>query len=445
MNHLNIIQSIERIQDIRLYGKVTALRSLLIEVTASNPHLSLGTQCEIHLSSPFDNQKTSSLMGEVVGFREKTALVMPLGHLDGVKPGTRVTFYPTPVITYPDKSWTGRIINALAQPIDNKGFLLQGEKGFFVRSSPPQANQRMKVGSILDVGIRSINTFLTCCMGQRMGIFSGSGIGKSILMSMLARFTECDICIIGLVGERGREVREFIEETLGEEGLAKSIVIVATSDEPPLMRRQAAYLTLTIAEYFRDLGYSVLCLIDSITRFAMAQREIGLSVGEPPTTEGYTPSVFTELAKILERAGPGLEEKGGYITAFFSVLVEGDDHNEPIADAVRGILDGHIILERAIAERGQFPAINILKSVSRTLPSCQTDYQNNIVKKARKLLAVYEDMADMIRLGAYQIGSNEEVDSAIQKYPYLVDFLSQHYQEQTSFVTSFSQLDSIVE
>ena len=266
-------------------------------------------------------------------------------------------------------------------------------------------------GEPLDLGVRTLNTFLTVCRGQRMGIFSGSGVGKSVLLSMLARNMSADISVIGLVGERGREVQEFLQDDLGPAGLARSVVVVSTSDEPALMRRQAAYLTLTIAEYFRDLDKDVLVLMDSVTRFAMAQREIGLSAGEPPTAKGYTPTVFTELPRLLERAGPGTEQ--GTITGLFSVLVDGDDHNEPVADAVRGILDGHIVMERAIAERGRYPAINILKSISRTMPRAADPAYLPAINRARQVMATYSDMEELIRLGAYRPGSSAEVDEAI--------------------------------
>ncbi len=303
---------------------------------------------------------------EVVGFSGNNALLMPFAPLEGVRRGCRALVTSVAGAVRPSAGWLGRVVNALGEPIDGKGPLLLGPSPYAFRNTPPLAHARRRVGSPLDLGVRALNTFLTCCRGQRMGIFSGSGVGKSVLLSMLARNVEADVTVIGLIGERGREVQEFLQDDLGDAGLARSVVVVSTSDEPALMRRQAAHETLAIAEYFRDEGKDVLVLMDSVTRFAMAQREIGLSAGEPPTAKGYTPTVFTELPRLLERAGPGTEQ--GTITGIFTVLVDGDDYNEPIADAVRGILDGHIVMERAIAERGRYPAINVLKSVSRTMP-----------------------------------------------------------------------------
>jgi flagellum-specific ATP synthase len=275
-----------------------------------------------------------------------------------------------------------------------------------------------------------------------MGIFAGSGVGKSSLLSMMARFTAADVSVIGLIGERGREVQEFLADDLGPEGLARSVVVVATSDESPLMRRQAAYLTLTVAEYFRDQDNDVLCLMDSVTRFAMAQREIGLSAGEPPASKGYTPSVFAELPRVLERAGPGTGE--GSITGLFTVLVEGDDHNEPIADAVRSIVDGHVVLDRAIAERGRYPAIDILRSISRTMPGCNSEPENAVVSRARALLAQYDSMGEMIRLGAYRRGSDPLVDEAIKYQPDLERFMAQRKDERSGLADGYAGLAEIL-
>jgi flagellum-specific ATP synthase len=293
-----------------------------------------------------------------------------------------------------------------------------------------------------------MNVFTTCCRGQRLGVFAGSGVGKSVLLSMLAKNAECDAVVVGLIGERGREVREFIEETLGEEGLRRAVVVVATSDEPALKRRQAAYMTLAVAEYLRDQDMEVLCLMDSVTRFAMAQREIGLAAGEPPTTKGYTPTVFTELPKLLERAGPGPVRadgtKAGPITGLFTVLVDGDDHNEPIADAVRGILDGHIVMERAIAERGRFPAINVLKSISRTMPGCQSPEEREVVRSARESLSAYANMEELIRIGAYRAGADPLIDRAIELNPAVERFLAQSPGDATSLDESFAGLAGIL-
>lgn len=442
--HINaLIQEIDELTDLKIFGTVTAIQGLMITAKINSKAISMGSRCLIK------TQQETDLLAEVVGFDKEAVLLMPYGNLIGINPGCRVYLAHSNSHIYPHASWKGRVINALAQPVDNGPALLKGTTACSLHQTPPSSHSRVRVDTPLGVGVRAINTFLTCCEGQRMGIFAGSGVGKSVLMSMLARFSHADVCVIGLVGERGREVKEFLEDALGEEGLKKSIIVVSTSDEPALMRRQAAYLTLTIAEYFRDQGLSVLCMIDSITRFAMAQREIGLSAGEPPTTKGYTPTVFAELPKLLERAGPGTlippNKKIGHITGFFTVLVDGDDHNEPIADAVRGILDGHIVLDRSLAERGHFPAINILRSISRTVPGCHTQEQQLVTREARRLLSVYEDMADMIRLGAYRPGSNEEVDQAIELYPQIMAFLAQSQHDQTLLPEAFNALQEALQ
>ena len=431
-----LIQDIETLPDLRRFGRVTAVLGLLVEVGGIEKELSVGGRCVVEAR---DGRR---LPCEVVGFRQSRALLMPFGSLDGVGLGCRAVVADGLPSVFPTNAWLGRVINALGEPVDGKGPLPKGPQGVPVRNSPPPAHRRERVGAKLDLGIRAVNTFLTCCRGQRMGIFAGSGVGKSSVMSMLARFSAAEVAVIGLIGERGRELQEFITEDLGEEGLARSVVVCATSDESPLMRRQAAYLTLAVAEHFRDQGRDVLCMMDSVTRFAMAQREIGLSAGEPPTTKGYPPTVFAELPRLLERAGPGLHGSGS-ITGLFTVLVEGDDHNEPIADAVRGILDGHIVLERQIGERGRYPAINILRSVSRTMPGCNTPKENELVGIARRLLASYDNMAEMIRLGAYRRGTDPQVDEAIHFQPALEAFLKQGKREATNLATGYAQLAQI--
>jgi flagellum-specific ATP synthase len=367
---------------------------------------------------------------------------MAFGTVDGIGVGSRAEIADSDPVVYPHKGWLGRVVNALGEPVDGKGPLAMGPAPYTIKASPPSAHKRQRVRGKIDLGIRAINTFLTCCRGQRMGIFAGSGVGKSSVMSMMTRFTAADVVVIGLIGERGREVQEFIQDDLGPEGLARSVVVVATGDESPLMRRQAAYLTLAIAEYFRDQDRDVLCLMDSVTRFAMAQREIGLSAGEPPASKGYTPSVFAELPRLLERAGPGIGQ--GSITGLFTVLVEGDDTNEPISDAVRGIVDGHIVLERAIGERGRYPAINVLRSVSRTMPGCNTPSENAVVSRARQLMSQYDDMAEMIRLGAYRRGSDPLVDEAIHYNPEIEAFLKQGKRDRALLPDGYRQLAEIL-
>jgi flagellum-specific ATP synthase len=379
---------------------------------------------------------------EVVGFSGGHALLMPFAPLEGVRRGCRAVVSQVRAAVRPTDAWLGRVVDAMGRPIDGKGPLPSGPLPYPFKSPPPAAHARRRVGPPIDLGVRALNTFVTCCHGQRMGIFAGSGVGKSVLLSMMARNVVADVSVIGLVGERGREVQEFLQDDLGEEGLARSVVVVATSDEPALMRRQAAYLTLSIAEYFRDQAKQVLLLMDSVTRFAVAQREIGLATGEPPTAKGYTPTVFAELPRLLERAGPGSGD--GSITGIVTVLVEGDDHNEPIADAVRSILDGHIVMERQIAERGRYPAINVLKSVSRSMPkSANPDYLD-VLTRARRVMATYADMEELIRLGAYRPGSSAEVDEAIGFHQPLEEFLGQYKTESTGLLDGYQRLEQIL-
>ena len=438
----NILAAVERVDPLVVYARVAAVNGLLIEARGGLTRLAVGTRAEI------ERRGAAPLAAEVVGFHDTRALLMPFGPVEGVAPGAEIRITPDAAGVRPTLAWRGRIIDAFGQPIDGKGPLPQGPTAYPLRAPPPPAHARGRVGERLDLGVRSMNVFTTCCRGQRLGVFAGSGVGKSVLLSMLAREAACDAVVVGLIGERGREVREFIEETLGEEGLKRAIVVVATSDEPALKRRQAAYMTMAVAEFLRDQDQEVLCLMDSVTRFAMAQREIGLAAGEPPTTKGYTPTVFTELPKLLERAGPGPVRPDGTtaapITALFTVLVDGDDHNEPIADAVRGILDGHIVMERAIAERGRFPAINVLKSISRTMPACQRPYEREIVAGARQTLAAYANMEELIRIGAYRTGADPTIDRAIRLNGALEAFLAQDKDEVTSLDDAFTSLEAIL-
>ena len=431
-----LLKDIEAVPPLTRFGRVSRIEGLAVEVSGALGAVRLGGQ--VHLSVGIN--KTISC--EVVGFRDGRALVMPLGALEGISLGARADFEDRPAAIRPSSAWLGRVVDGFGNAMDGKGPLPQGPQSYPLKAPPPLATRRARVGGKLDMGVRAMNAFTTLCKGQRMGIFAGSGVGKSTLMAMLARNTNADAIVIGLIGERGREVQEFLQEDLREEGLARSIVVVATSDEPALMRKQAAFLTLALAEKFRDDGADVLCMIDSVTRFAMAQREIGLAAGEPPTTKGYTPTVFTELPRLLERAGPGTGQ--GSITGLFTVLVDGDDHNEPVADAVRGILDGHIVMERGIAERGRYPAVNVLKSVSRTMPrSCDPAFWP-VVQKARAVLATYSDMEELIRLGAYRAGSSAEVDEAIRLQPLIDAFLRQGKEEATSLSDGYHRLAEIM-
>ena len=430
-------QELDALSPVRTYGRITGVQGLLVEVCGLETRLAVGSRIEI------EARTGGQIPAEVVGFTSDRALAMPYAGLDGIGVGCRAFLMEDQQTILPSDGWLGRVMDGLARPVDGKGPMPRGDTPFAVRRQPPRASERKRVGAKLDLGVRVLNTFVSCCLGQRMGIFAGSGVGKSVLLSMLARYTKADVIVLGLIGERGRELQEFLQDDLGEEGLARSVVVVATSDEPALMRRQAAYTTMAVAEYFRDQGHEVLCLMDSVTRFAMAQREIGLAGGEPPASKGYTPTVFSELPRLLERAGPGPEGVGN-ITGLFTVLVEGDDHNEPVADAVRGILDGHIVMDRKIAERGRYPAINVLRSVSRTMPGCNTQEENQLVRQARRLLSDYEDMAELIRLGAYRRGTNADVDRAIDLYPALDAFLGQSKDDGTPLDEGYQRLAQIL-
>ncbi|MGJ3232581.1 MAG: flagellar protein export ATPase FliI [Oceanicaulis sp.] len=432
-----LIEEIEALETRTFKGCVSAVNGLLIEAEGPRQALTLGAGVRL------DTGAGDASQCEIIGFRGHTALMMAYGDLAGVRPGARAVIDPDSGAIRPGRAWLGRVIDSFGRPRDGLGVLPEGEAVYPLKGRAPCAHSRQRFGERLELGVRAMNVFTPMRTGQRLGVFAGSGVGKSVLMSMLARGSGADVIVIGLIGERGREAREFVEDVLGPEGRAKSVVVTETSDAPALARRRAAYATMATAEYFRDQGANVLCLMDSVTRFALAQREIGLAAGEPPTTRGYTPSVFAELPALLERAGPGPEGTGS-ITGLFTVLVDGDDHNEPIADAVRGILDGHIVMSRQIAERGRFPAIDVLKSISRTAPEVYAPHEAPLAKRARSLLSAYADMEELIRLGAYTPGANPEVDRAIAVNEPLEQFLGQGKDETSSIEDSFAALSGIL-
>ncbi len=412
-------------------GKVIKVVGLVIEATARDA--ALGELCEIATAS-------GPLFAEVVGFREGRLLLTPLGDTDGVAPGAPVLALGRPLEIPVGATLLGRVVDALGRPIDGRGSL-GATRLTPSRGAPPDPLARRRVAEPLVTGVRVIDGMLTLGLGQRVGIFSGSGVGKSTLLGMIARRTEADVNVIGLVGERGREVREFIERDLGPQGLKRSVLVIATADAPPQIRRQAAFTATTIAEWFRDQGRRVLLMMDSVTRFATAQREIGLATGEPPTTRGYTPSVFTQLSRLLERTGtsPGT----GAITGLYTVLVEGDDHNEPVADAARSILDGHLVLSREIAERGHYPAVDVLASVSRCMPDVVRDGHGASAQTLRALLAAHRDVAPLLALGAYRAGALPETDRAIALWPRIEAFLRQGRDDESSYAATVGSLTSL--
>ncbi|QAY77286.1 flagellar protein export ATPase FliI [Sphingosinicella sp. BN140058] len=418
------------------FGRVVAVRGALIEVEGLSGAAQIGARIRIQGTE-------QPLEAEVTGLDRGIAHCLPFSDPQGITSGSRADLMAGRFSLRPCEAWLGRMVDGLGRPVDGKGVLPRGEVPRPIKAAPPPAAARTRVGAKIETGVRALDIFAPLCVGQRLGLFAGSGVGKSVLLSMLARWTECDVAVIGLIGERGREVQEFVEDDLGEDGLARSVVVVATSDEPALMRRQAAWTTLAVAEHFRAQGLRVLCLMDSVTRFAMAQREIGLASGEPPATKGYTPTVFAELPRLLERAGPGRPGEGS-ITGLFTVLVDGDDHNEPVADAVRGILDGHVVMSRRIADRGRYPAIDVLKSVSRTLPAAHTPEQNVLRNAAKTALSTYGDMEEMIRLGAYKEGTRDEVDRAIRLAPAIETLLKQGKSDQGHADESFAALEALL-
>ena len=427
-NYAKLIRSVD---PVRVNGKITQIIGLTIE--SQGPDVRIGELCSIY---PTNSQ--IPIQAEVVGIRENKVLLMPLGEVRSIGPGCDVVASGKQMMVKAGRQLLGRILDGLGQPIDGKPLPL-GLEEVPTHAIPPNPLARPRIHSPLGVGVRTIDGLLTMGKGQRMGIFAGSGVGKSTLLGMISRNTTADVNVIALIGERGREVLDFIEQNLGEEGLKKSVVIVATSDQPALIRIKGALTATSIAEYFRDQGMNVMLVMDSVTRFAMAQREIGLAIGEPPTTKGYTPSVFAMLPQLLERAGTGPK---GSISAIYTVLVDGDDMNEPIADAVRGILDGHIVLNRAIGAKGIFPAIDVLNSVSRVMTEITSDEHQHAARNFKNLLASYNQAEDLINIGAYKKGSNREIDLAMRLKPQMDHFSRQGIYETSNLEDSESFLTS---
>lgn len=427
------IYALDKVEPIKTNGKVTQVVGLIIE--SHGPEANLGEMCYI-----YPRGSKFKIKAEVVGFRENKILLMPLGELEGIGPGCEVVASGQSFCVGVSQDLLGRVIDGLGNPIDGLG-PINFEKENSVNNSPPNPLQRKRITEPLSFGVKAIDGILTCGKGQRVGIFSGSGIGKSTLLGMIARNTSADVNVIALVGERGREVREFLEKDLGAEGLKRSVVVVATSDQPALVRLKGAMVATTIAEYFRDQGKDVMLMMDSVTRFAMAQREVGLAVGEPPATRGYTPSVFALLPKLLERSGTSLK---GTITGLYSVLVDGDDHNEPIADAVRGILDGHIVLSRDLAMQNHYPAIDVMASISRVMTDIVSEEQLAAAGKIKNILATYRDAKDLIDVGAYAQGSNPKIDYAISMIDEVNNYLRQGIDECFSYAQSAEQLKNMV-
>lgn len=414
-------------------GRVSKIIGLMIE--SIGPAVEIGEVCEIY---PIKNGPP--LKGEVVGFKDDRVLLMPLGDMAGIGPGSKVISTGHDLQVDVSDDLLGRILDGLGNPIDGL-YKPKATYKYPANNNPPNPLERDKIESPMPLGIRAIDSLLTCGKGQRIGIFAGSGVGKSTLLGMIAKFTQADINVIALVGERGREVREFIENDLGEDGLKRSVVVVATSDQPALVRVKAALIATSIAEYFRDQGKNVVLMMDSVTRFSMAQREIGLAIGEPPVTRGYTPSVFAVLPRLLERAG---NSSVGSITGLYTVLVDGDDFNEPISDAARGILDGHIILTRKLASLGHYPAIDILESASRVMPNIIDEQHLLAAMRFKEILAVYKGSEDLISIGAYAKGSNPHIDLAISKIDDFNNFLKQRTNEKTEFNDVIQKMEALI-
>ena len=416
------IEHLKGMDPVRVNGKVTQVIGLTVE--SEGPDANIGDVCYIYPA-----KSSQPLKAEVVGFRNNKVILMPLGDLHSIGPGCDVVGTGKPLTVQVGSELLGKVLDGLGQPLD--GSLIPARMPHYSTNNvPSNPLKRQRVLHPISIGVRAIDGLLTIGNGQRVGIFAGSGVGKSTLLGMIARNTSADVNVIALIGERGREVLDFIERDLGPEGLQRSVVIVATSDQPALIRMKGALIATTIAEYFRDRGLNVMLMMDSVTRYAMALREVGLAIGEPPATRGYTPSVFANLPKLLERAGTGPK---GSITAFYTVLVDGDDMNEPIADAVRGILDGHIVLNRNLAHKGHFPAIDVLASVSRVMKEIVSQEHTEAAENLKRMLAIYKDSEDLINIGAYQRGSNQEIDHALQNIQSIWDFTRQKEMEKVTY------------
>jgi flagellum-specific ATP synthase len=426
------LEAIGSCQPMKLEGKIVKVAGLIAE--GHGPGLGVGSLCVI------ENSEGHNIQAEVVGFRDKRVIIMPFGEMRGVKPGSRIVDIDKRPVVAVGEAYLGRVIDGLGLPIDGKG-MIRAEKEYPIYGDVLNPLKREIIREVIDVGVASVNALITVGKGQRMAIMSGSGVGKSILMGMIARNTAADVVVMALIGERGREVREFIEKSLGDEGLKKSVVVVSTSDSPALVRIRGSYLATTLAEYFRDKNLDVLLIMDSITKFAMALREVGLAAGEPPSAKGYTPSVFAEMPKLLERAGT--VEGGGSITGIYNVLVEGDDLSEPISDTVRSIVDGHIVLSRNLAQKGHYPAVDVLGSVSRVMRDIiDTEHLDN-ARRLIKVLSTYREAEDLINIGAYVDGSDSEIDFAKKMIGEIDSFLQQEIYQKATFQESVAQLKAL--
>lgn len=434
MNWDKYLQAVDACRPMRQEGKVLRASGLVLE--ASGPGLGVGSMCAVH------TPEGRLIPAEIVGFKDRRVIAMPFGEVKGIKPGSRMVDLNRKASVHVGEGYLGRVIDGLGRPLDEKGPVLSKTE-VPIHGCPLNPLRREIIHEVLDLGVRSINALTTVGKGQRIAVMSGSGVGKSVLMGMMARNTAAPVSVIALIGERGREVREFLEESLGESGLRKSAVVVATADASPLVKIRATYLATAMAEYFRGRGLDVLFMMDSITRFAMALREVGLAAGEPPSAKGYTPSVFSEIPKLLERAGNG--EGEGSITGIYNVLVEGDDMNEPIADSVRSVSDGHIVLSRALAHRGHFPAVDPMTSISRVMKEIVSPDHRRLASRMIKTLSVYREAEDLINIGAYVDGSDPEIDFAKKMIGRINLFLQQDIDQKASFEESLFALQKLLE